>query len=188
MKITRAFVVVGASAVLLAGCGVQQSATKTTDAAATSADAGASAAPAESSPAEDSAKVAKVGGSEGFTYPDGTRVVVSSVKPKKFGEYAAGISKGQLGFLVTVVITNGSKDPIDMALTTVHLTAGANGAQASDVFDENVKPFEGKIAPGRKATGTYGFAVDKVDAKGPITVEVAPGFLDYESALFDGKL
>ncbi len=46
--------------------------------------------------------------------------------------------------------------------------------------------FEGSVTPGRAKTAKYGFAVPK--GRQALDVEVEPGFLDYESAHFEGSV
>lgn len=139
-------------------------------------------------PAEDPA-VAKVGATEWFTYEDGVKVQVTKVARFKIGQYASGGEPGGSAVMVTITIRNGSKKAADLSLTTVSLAYGANGDQADQVFDSEHSVgsgFEGSATPGKAKTAKFAFAVPK--GRQVLDIEVAPGFLDYESAHFEGAV
>lgn len=163
----------------------QTAAGVTTDTCAPYADepesetSSASSAPADEGPARI--------GRDGFTWDDGVKATVVSAKRYRIGEYAAGGKPGEQGVIVTVVVTNGSDEPLDLDLAQVGASFGDGGDNAESVFDSGKfeSGFSGKVAPGRKATGKFGFAVPKGTTS--IGVEVAPSF-DHDSVLFEGRI
>lgn len=145
-----------------------------------------SAEPAGDDGTNTSDEVAKVGVT-GFTYEDGLKVAVLSVKQVQRDPYAAGGKRGQPVVAVRVRITNGSDVKFDPTLATIGLRAGADGTEAEGVYQDGLGDgFTGSLAPGRAATATWGFAVDKADLD-QLDISVSPGF-DYEDALFTGSL
>lgn len=131
-------------------------------------------------------KVAKIGST--YAYSDGLKVTVSAAKRFKIGPYAAGGKPGGTGVMFTVVLLNSTTETFDATLTGLAVSYGADGEQAEQVFDTDQGlggGFTGKVAPGRKATARFGFAVPAAGMK-DLQVEVRPGFLDHESALFAG--
>lgn len=127
---------------------------------------------------------AKVG--QAFTYEDGVKVTVVSAKTIKRSQYASGGKPGQPVIKVTVRIENGSQEKFDPALAQVNLRYGEEGDEADGVFQEGIESdFSGQIAPGRKATTTFGFAVTK--GTKTFDVSVAPDW-DHDEALFAGTL
>jgi hypothetical protein len=164
---------------LLTGCAVPAKTTSVTDntAAGTAKAASASKAP----------EVAKIG--QTFTYEDGLKISVAGAKRFRIGQFAAGGKPGGTGVVLTVTITNGTGTAYDAALTTVNLAHGAEGEQAEQVFDSQAglgAGFTGKVHPGRKLTAKFGFAVPAAGMS-DLQVEVKPGFLDHDSALFTGR-
>lgn len=152
----------------------------------TTTSSAAEAEPAADEPADTSDQVAKVGVT-GFTYEDGLKVAVLSVKQVQRDPYAAGGKRGQPVVAVRVRITNGSDVKFDPTLATIGLRAGADGTEAEGVYQDGLGDgFTGSLAPGRAATATWGFAVDKADLD-QLDISVSPGF-DYEDALFTGSL
>lgn len=138
----------------------------------------------KSSDAKKDTGQAKIG--ESFTYEDGLKVTVLSTKTIKRGEYAIGGKPGQPIIKVTVRLTNGGDQAIDPALAQVNLRYGEDGTEAEGVFQEGVGDgFSGKIAPGRKATAAWAFAVEKGTKAFDVSVE--PNW-DHDEALFAGTL
>lgn len=130
--------------------------------------------------------VAKVG-KTGHTYEDGLKIAILSLKQIRRDPYAAGGKRGQPVVAFRVRITNGTDTKFDPGLATVNLKAGSDGTEAEAVFQDGVDgSFTGSIAPGRSATATFAFAVDKADL-GQLDISAAPGF-DYDDALFTGSL
>ncbi|WP_338699430.1 DUF4190 domain-containing protein [Streptomyces sp. Q6] len=119
-------------------------------------------------------------------YDDDLTVAVSNAVTFSPSEYAAGHSKGNHAYKVTVTVTNDSKEKFDASLLQTSARAGADGVDAEQIFDEAVGTgFEGTIMPGKKATVVYGFDAP-ADAKN-LTVEVEPSF-EYDATQWDLKL
>ncbi|MET8908416.1 DUF4352 domain-containing protein [Micromonospora sp. NPDC004551] len=164
--------------VVALGCGAGS-----TDTGSVSDKAGGSAAAA----ADDKPKVAKMG-SGTVTFGDG--LAVSAKAPKKFtpSSYAAGHQRGNTAALIEVTITNGTKEPFDLALVTATAAFGAEGTQAERVFDsaKGITDFEGTLAPGQKRTAKLAFSAPTKDTS-KIALTVKPSF-DDATALFEGAL
>jgi hypothetical protein len=126
-------------------------------------------------------------GDEGITYEDGLTVQVLSAKRYTIPEINSGVQPGDVGVLVTVRITNGAPGVVDLTDCIVTLKAGPDGLEAEQVFDDVAGDgFDSRVAPGRKATATLGFAVPKANLP-LVNIEVAPAF-DYEASIFEGKV
>ncbi|MFI7075503.1 DUF4352 domain-containing protein [Micromonospora sediminicola] len=145
--------------------------------------AGSNAAPA----AEEKPKVAKMG-SGTVTFADG--LAVSAKKPVKFtpSSYAAGHQRANTAVLIEVTISNGTKEPFDLALVTATAAFGAEGTQAERVYDsgKGITDFEGTLAPGQKRTAKLAFSAPTKDTS-TIGLTVKPDF-DGSTALFEGGL
>jgi hypothetical protein len=147
----------------------------------------ASASPSDGSSAAP-ADVAKIG-TESFTYDDGLTVAVISATRFAKSDTAAGGQPGEVGVTLTVKVTNNSKKVVDLDSLTVGLKAGADGLEADSVFDSARGiggGLAGSVAPGRSASGVYGFSVLPANLN-TITVEVTPSF-DHEPSLFEGSV
>lgn len=184
-----------AAVAILGGCAAPKAATKETVGGTTSAPATAPAttpetsAPAveETTPSPEEPSVAKVGATEWFTYDDGLKVQVTKLARYKVGQATATGSAGDPAVVITVTIRNGSKKTADLSLTTLKVAVGANGDQAEEVYDENYGTgFEGSATPGRAKTAKFAFLVPK--GRQALDIEVEPGFLDYDSAHFEGSV
>lgn len=145
--------------------------------------AAANSSAASEPPADTSNNTAKIG--ETLTYEDGIAVTVVSVKRTSFSDVSYG-ARGT-GVAVVVKITNGGAETLDLAMSDVELTYGADGQQSEQVFDLE-KGFEGgfdtKLAHGRTATAKYGFAVPR--GVSAVSVQVTPDF-SSETAIFEGS-
>ncbi|SED22351.1 DUF4190 domain-containing protein [Streptomyces sp. TLI_105] len=146
--------------------------------------------PTSKAPAGDAGKADKKGqgleDGDSSVYDDDLTVTVSDPKPYSPDEYAAGHTKGNKAYQVTVVIENKGKEKFDTALVSLSATAGKNGVAAEEIFDNKVgSGFEGTIMPGKKATITAAFDAPK-DAKN-LTVEVNPGFT-YDASQWELKI
>lgn len=196
----KRIIAVVAAVVVLGGCAAPKEATKETAGGTPTSSAPASApattpettppAVEETTPSPDpEPSVAKVGATEWFTYEDGLKVQVTKVARFKIGQYASGGTPGGSAVMVTVTIRNGTSKTADLSLTTVKLGYGANGDQAEQVFDSEHSVgsgFEGSATTGKAKTARFAFAVPK--GRQALDVEVEPGFLDYESAHFEGSV
>ncbi|WP_030690319.1 DUF4190 domain-containing protein [Streptomyces globisporus] len=146
--------------------------------------------PTSKAPAGDTGKADKKGqgleDGDSSVYDDDLTVTVSDPKPYSPDEYAAGHTKGNKAYQVTVVIENKGKEKFDTALVSLSATAGKNGVTAEEIFDNKVgSGFEGTIMPGKKATITAAFDAPE-DAKN-LTVEVNPGFT-YDASQWELKI
>ncbi|MEU6977037.1 MULTISPECIES: DUF4190 domain-containing protein [unclassified Streptomyces] len=124
---------------------------------------------------------------ETFAYEDGLKVTVSKPRAHKPDAFAAGYTKGNKAFQVTITIVNGGKEAVDVTAALPN-ASDANGAAAEMVFDGSnaTKPFEGKVLPGKQAKADFTFAMAP-DAAGELQVEIAPTVLDHESAVWTGS-
>jgi hypothetical protein len=141
-------------------------------------------------PTDTEPNVAKIGATQWFTYTDGLKVQVTSVKRFRISQYAAGGKPGDVGVVVTVTLQNSSSSTFDTSLAQVKLASGANGDQAESVFDSDQNlggGFEGTIPPGKKKTAKYGFAIPKGNVGSTLQIEIAPGW-DYDGSHFEGKI
>ncbi|MFT3860678.1 DUF4352 domain-containing protein [Micropruina sp.] len=71
---------------------------------------------------------------------------------------------------VTVQVRNRSDGPVDLANTVVNLYYGKKNAPAAALSGPDPVPFSGRLAPGKKAKGSYIFNVPK-NQRGQIRVE-----------------
>ncbi|MER7311092.1 MULTISPECIES: DUF4352 domain-containing protein [Streptomyces] len=143
---------------------------------------------------EDSPKDSGKGGADSGTlegrdtaaYDDGLEVTVSNAAAYTPDAYAAGHTKGNRAYKVSVVIENKTKKKYDSVLASVDARAGADGVNAEQIFDGTVgEGFTGTVLPGKKVTVQYAFDAP-ADAKN-LTVEVSPGF-DWDASQWDLKL
>jgi hypothetical protein len=104
-----------------------------------------------------SSSVAQFGRSNGFTYKDGTGVSVISATPATLSQEAAGGNPGDPGVIINVRVTAGSTS-LDASQIQVSANAGPDGTQLNSVFDTNISPPTGTLAPGQH--GTYSFEFD----------------------------
>ncbi|MYT72614.1 MULTISPECIES: DUF4190 domain-containing protein [unclassified Streptomyces] len=119
-------------------------------------------------------------------YDDDLTVSVSNAVAFNPNEYAAGHTKGNKAYKVTVTVTNDSKAKFDATLLTADARAGKDGTTAEAIFDDKVGAgFNGTILPGKKATVVYAF--DAPADAGNLTVEVTPSF-EYDGTQWDLKL
>ncbi|MFJ4714962.1 DUF4352 domain-containing protein [Streptomyces sp. NPDC088785] len=120
---------------------------------------------------------------DAVVYDDDLTVSVSNAVRFAPDAYAAGHSKGNKAYKVTVTVTNDSKAKFDATLLTADARAGKAGVTAEQIFDGKVGGgFSGTILPGRKATVVYAFDAP-ADAEN-LTVEVTPSF-EYDGTQWD---
>ncbi|MGW0468364.1 DUF4352 domain-containing protein [Streptomyces sp. NPDC003027] len=119
-------------------------------------------------------------------YDDGIKVTVSEAKAYSPGEDAAGHTKGNKAYQVTVVIENGGKEKFDATLATLDARAGKDGVSAEQIYDEKVGTgFSGTILPGKKATVVFAFDAP-ADARS-LSVDVSPG-LGHNASQWELKI
>ncbi|MEU9999720.1 DUF4190 domain-containing protein [Streptomyces sp. NPDC050848] len=121
-----------------------------------------------------------------FTYEDGIKVTVSQPRAYKPDQFAAGHTKGNSAFQVTVTIVNGSKETLDVTGALVD-ASDAQGAQADAIFDGSnaTTMFRGNVLPGKQAKGDFAFSLPAA-AAGEMQVELSPTILDHENAIWIG--
>ncbi|MFD9500324.1 DUF4190 domain-containing protein [Streptomyces sp. NPDC060035] len=125
-------------------------------------------------------------GRDTAVYDDGLEVTVSSAAAYTPDAYAAGHTKGNRAYKVSVIIENKTKEKFDSALVSVDARAGKDGVDAEQIFDGKVgEGFSGTVLPGKKITVQFAFDAP-ADAKN-LSVEVGPGF-DWDASQWDLKL
>ncbi|GAA1630513.1 hypothetical protein GCM10009744_18240 [Kribbella alba] len=80
--------------------------------------------------------MAKVGATQWFTYSDGLKAQVTSLKRFRISQYAAGGKPGDIGVIVTVTLQKSASSTFDTSRAEV-IASGANGDQADTVFDSD---------------------------------------------------
>ncbi len=101
---------------------------------------------------------------------DGITATVSSIEAVDgIGEGRGNVSGPALR--VTVRITNGTAEPVDLSGAAVGLTHGGDAVPASPLDDPSQAPFSGSVAPGDTAQGVYVFRVPQ-DDRDTVTVSV----------------
>lgn len=143
--------------------------------------------PVADEPAGTDAGAVRIG--EGvYAYDDGLTIEVVGLAPYEPGEYAYGTDSADSAVTFTVMITNGTTEPVDLALTRINVNAGPAGNAAEQIIDSELAyGFDGAVLPGKASSIQVAFAVDAVDL-GELVVEVEPGFLSYDAAYFEGSL
>ncbi|MER6913142.1 DUF4352 domain-containing protein [Streptomyces sp. NPDC000594] len=116
-----------------------------------------------------------LGAGDTAAYPDGLKVTASTAEPFTPNEYAAGHTKGNKAYRITVTVQNTGDKTYESALLMAEARAGADGVTAEQIFDDTVGDgMSGNLAPGKKATVSYGFDAP-ADAE-ELTLEITPGF------------
>ena len=101
---------------------------------------------------------------------DGVTATVAAVEAiNGFGQGRGNVSGPALR--VTVTITNGTDDTLDLGGVAVDLTHGTDAVPASPLDDRSQAPFSGSLEPGETAEGVYVFSVPP-DDRGTVTVSV----------------
>lgn len=100
----------------------------------------------------------QVGLDETAAVGDGVAVAVASVQRFQ----GSGVGPGNVAgpaLRVTIRLTNGTADPVDLDAVAVHAGYGPDVTPAPDLEDVSRLPFSGTLAPGATAEGTYVFSV-----------------------------
>ena len=129
-------------------------------------------------------------GGAAVRYPSGLRVQVRSVGTFTPSDLAVGTDRGDVGVVVDVAVTNGSRQPLDPTLMTVALRAGSARALAPRVFDAPHglgQGITGVVPAGEQSSGRYAFAVAPADL-GRVEVVVDPDLRRPDQATFTGSL
>ncbi|MFC8271234.1 DUF4190 domain-containing protein [Streptomyces sp. NPDC057271] len=151
---------------------------------ATSAPAEPGAEPTDAEPTEAAPAALKFG--QTFAYEDGIKVTVSKPRTYKPDQFAAGHTKGNSAFQVTVTIVNGSKETLDVSGALVD-ASDAEGSRAEPVFDGSnaTEMFRGNVLPGKQAKADFAFSVAP-NADGELQVQLSPTILEHEEAIWVG--
>jgi hypothetical protein len=183
-RLTIAGVVV--AGLIAVGCGSGSTGDVNEGAAVAPADAGA-ATPGGKAKGGDK-QVAQLG-ADTVSLPEGVVVAASKATKFKPASTAAGHTRGNTAFLVSITIENKGAEPLDLSLVTVEATVGKDGDRAEPVFDFEKKidsSFRSKIASGRKQTAKFVWSTESKDLS-LISLTVSPN-LTEGTALFEGKL
>ncbi|MEU2789338.1 DUF4190 domain-containing protein [Streptomyces sp. NPDC007100] len=118
-------------------------------------------------------------GGDTAVYGTGLNVTVSKPSPYTPDETAAGHTKGNKSYKVTVRVENKGGKDFAGDLLMVDARAGKDGRTAERIYDDKVgSGFNGTLPAGKTATADFAFDVP-AGAK-DLDVEVSPGF-DHDS-------
>ena len=92
-------------------------------------------------------------------YSDGVALRVTSIKHGAVSGQGPGVLSGQTTSSLTVTLTNGSKQPVDLNQVVVTADYGRPARIASPIYDEGARDFSGTVATGKTATAVYVFAI-----------------------------
>ena len=125
-----------------------------------------------------------------LTYTDGSTVEVTEVAAEKLS--ARGVANdakpGTPIVVVTLKVTNGSSQEIEVTGSSASMTYGSKRKQATEAFELDFESMQGTIAPGKSKSGSYGFVVP-VKERGDVQMEFTWDFYsDHKPALFTGEL
>ncbi len=101
---------------------------------------------------------------------DGVTATVRSLEAIEGTGYGPGNIAGP-ALRVTLLLENGTQDPLDLGGTAVELTTGPDSAPASPLDDPSQAPFSGTVASGQSAEGVYVFTVP-ADQRDQVTISV----------------
>jgi hypothetical protein len=184
VNITRTTAALAAAALALTlGCGLGDDDNRAgidTVAPVTTASSGPAAQPDAALPMD---------GKTAQTYKDGLKVALTAPVRYRVPATAAGHTAGNSAFAFNVIVVNGNTKPLDLTLSTLEVTVGADGVTAEQVYAAGLDSLmdAGTLAPGRRKTIKLAFSADTTDLT-VIDVTVKPGFLDYTEALFTGRV
>ncbi|QIG38798.1 DUF4352 domain-containing protein [Microbacterium sp. 4R-513] len=125
--------------------------------------------------------------SDPVAYPDGVSVRITDVSFAEETAKGPGSFPGRAFARLSLELTNGSSDPIDLG-TSVLTLLDKSGTPVQPVYadEADVHDFAGTLSPGGKATAVYAFAVPD-DSKSQITL-VVDFDAAHTSAVFRGGL
>lgn len=125
-----------------------------------------------------------------LTYTDGSTVEVSKLAARKLS--ARGVANGKEAgtpiIVITMKVTNGSSKEVEVTGSSANMTYGPKRKEATEAFELDFESMQGKIAPGKSKSGSYGFAIpekDRDDAQMEFTWDF---YSDHKPALFTGEL
>jgi hypothetical protein len=162
-------------AVLVTGCGsIPANITETSIPLPMEGDSG--------SPTQDR-EPGKVGST--WRFDDGVDVKLVKISRSTIPQISSGGSPGDPAVVVTVKITNGSRNRLDISLLSIKVRTGTNGDETEQSFAEGFSNPDGLLAKERSYTYKAMFAADKPFKK--VAVDVTPTW-DYSPAQFEGML
>jgi hypothetical protein len=127
----------------------------------------------------------ELGFGDAFTYDDGVRVTVAKPTAYQPSQTAFGHEPGNKAVKVKVTVVNDSDQKIDLDLSTLTFK-DADGAVTDQIYDSDLpKALTGTLLPGKQAVATYALSLP-ADAAQTLEVQVEPGFLDYDEAIWSG--
>jgi hypothetical protein len=130
-----------------------------------------------------SSGVAKFG--DTWTYKDGIKLSIVSVKRSTLSPTGCCGKKGSPMAIFQFKLNNGTSKIFDATLFTVNVTYGASGKTAEQVFDSGRHVGDGfaqKLLPGRVAVADYAFSIP-TSGMSDVVVQVDPDF-NHDSAFF----
>jgi hypothetical protein len=125
-----------------------------------------------------------------LTYSDGSTVKVTKLVERKLS--ARGVANdaktGTPIVVITLKVTNGSSKEVEVTGSSASMTYGSNRKQATEAFELDFESMQGKIAPGKSKSGSYGFVVPRKE-RGNVQMEFTWDFYSiHKPALFTGEL
>ena len=121
------------------------------------------------------------------TWNDGVSISVSEPAPFEVGEYAAGDVDGQTHVVYTLVLTNGSAEPLEPMVRT---SVSSGGTEASSIYDTGnaLGDIGGSpttvILPGQTVKWLEAFSLADPNA---VTLQVSPSFLHKDTVFTNIK-
>src|SRR6185369_13728193 len=92
-------------------------------------------------------------------YSDGVALRVTSIRQGAVSGQGPGVLSGQTTSSLTVTLTNGSKQALDLNQVVVTADYGRPARTASPIYDGGARDFSGSVAPGKSANAVYVFAI-----------------------------
>jgi hypothetical protein len=102
-----------------------------------------------------------VGFSSAVVYPDGVRLAITKATKGIEQGHGPGVFAGREYVLLSLELTNGTKEPIDVDQVVVTSFYGKTHQLAQPVYADGAgaRDFSGTVAPGARTTAAYAFAV-----------------------------
>lgn len=107
---------------------------------------------------------------EPIEYPDGVSLEVTEIEQGEVTDQGPGVVGGPTTAF-EVVLTNGSKKPVDLNQVVVTAVYGDPGRLAHPVYDPKSQDFAGRVAPGKVGRARYVFSIPPAQL-GNVTVHV----------------
>jgi hypothetical protein len=109
--------------------------------------------------AQPSLKAAPASFTQRAAYSDGVALQVTSIKHGAVSGQGPGVLSGQTTSSLTVTLTNGSKQAVELNQVVVTADYGQPARTASPIYDEGARDFSGTVGAGKTATAVYVFAI-----------------------------